>query len=335
MKQTLTAVAGCALVLVAGWAQAQAPSPFDRSSGGSGQAYPARPVKIVVPLGTGSASDTMTRIVAQKLSELWGQTVLVENQPGANGITATTTVVRSPADGYTLLAVAANHVINASVYAKLPYDTLRDVKPVVRMGFTPLLLVVHPSLPAKTLKEFIALAKAQPGKLNYGSAGNGSPTHLSGELLKTMAGINIVHVPYKAVGQAQSDVMGGQIEFLFVVPSFAIPQVEAGRLRALGVASLKRMPQLPQLPTLDEAGVKGFEVLAWIGLLAPANTPDDVVSKVAADTLKVLAMPDVRDRISGLGLEVSPMPTREFQDYVVKEQAKWAQVVKAAGVKLE
>ena len=329
MKQTLTAVAGGALVFAAGWAQAQAPST------GSGQAYPAKPVKIVVPLGTGSASDTMTRIVAQKLGELWGQTVLVENQPGANGITATAAVVRSPADGYTLLSVAANHVINASVYAKLPYDTLRDVKPIVRMGFTPLLLVVHPSLPAKTLKEFIALAKAQPGKLNYGSAGNGSPTHLSGELLKTMAGIDIVHVPYKAVGQAQTDVVGGQLEFLFVVPSFAIPQVQAGRLRALGVASLQRMPQLPQLPTIDEAGVKGFEVLAWIGLLAPANTPEDVVSKIAADTLRVLAMPDVRDRITGLGLEVSPMPTREFQDYVVKEQAKWATVVKAAGVKLD
>jgi tripartite-type tricarboxylate transporter receptor subunit TctC len=321
MKRIGAAVAGGVLAMGAGWAHAQA--------------YPSKPVKIVVPLGTGSASDTMTRIVAQKLGEQGGQTVVVENQPGANGITATTTVVRSPADGYTLLVIAANHVINASLYAKLPYDTLRDVKPVVRMGFTPLLLVVHPSLPVKTVKEFIALARAQPGKLNYGSAGNGSPTHLSGELLKSMAGIDIVHVPYKAVGQAQTDVVGGQLEFLFVVPSFAIPQIEAGRLRALGVASLKRLPQAPQVPTIDESGVKGFEVLAWIGLGAPGHTPDDVVGKVAAETLKVLAMPDVRDRITGLGLEVSPMPTREFQEYVVKEQAKWAKVVKDAGVKLE
>ena len=307
------------------------------ASAGTGHAqnYPARAVKIVVPLGTGSASDAMTRIVAQKLNETWSQPVIVENQPGANGIPATAAVVKSPPDGYTLMIIAANHVINTSLFSKLPYDAMRDIKPIARMGFTPLLMVVHPSVPARTIKEFIALAKARPGQLNYGSAGNGSPTHLSGELFQSMTGIKTVHIPYKIVANAQTDVVGGQIEFLFVVPSFAIPQIHAGRLRGLGVASLKRMPQLPDVPTIDESGVRGYEVLAWIGIAGPGNIADEVINKVANDTMRVLNLPDVRDRINTLGLEISTMPPREFQDYVVKEQAKWAKVVKDSGAKAE
>jgi tripartite-type tricarboxylate transporter receptor subunit TctC len=299
------------------------------------QAYPGKAVKIVVPLGTGSASDAMTRIMAQKLNEAWSQPVIVENQPGANGIPATAAVVKSPPDGYTLMIIAANHVINTSLFSKLPYDAMRDIKPIARMGFTPLLMVAHPSVPAKTVKEFIALAKSKPGQLNYGSAGNGSPTHLAGELFQSMTGIKTVHVPYKIVANAQTDVVGGQIEFLFVVPSFAIPQIRAGRLRGLGVASLKRMPQLPELPTIDEAGVRGFEVLAWIGIAGPGNISDEVINKVANDTIRVLGLPDVRERINTLGLEISTMLPRDFQDYVVKEQAKWAKVVKDSGAKAE
>ncbi len=299
------------------------------------QAYPSKAVKIVVPLGTGSASDAMTRIMAQKLNEAWSQPVVVENQPGANGIPATAAVVKSPPDGYRLMILAVNHVINPSLYSKLPYDTLRDIKPIARMGFTPLLLVTHPSVPAKSVKEFVALAKARPGQLNYGSAGVGSPSHLSGELLQSMTGIKTVHVPYKVVANAQTDVVGGQIEFLFVVPSFAIPQIKAGRLRGLGVASLKRMPQLPDLPTIDESGVRGFEVLAWLGIAGPGNISDEVVNRVANDTIHVLGLPDVRERIYTLGLEISTMPPRDFQDYVVKEQAKWAKIVKESGAKAE
>jgi tripartite-type tricarboxylate transporter receptor subunit TctC len=305
------------------------------AGGAAAQGYPAKPVRIVVPLGTGSASDAMTRIFAQKLSEVWGQAVVVENQPGANGIPATAGVAKSPPDGYTLMIIASNHVINPSLFNKLPYDAIRDIKPIARMGFTPLLLVLHPSVPAKNVKEFIALARARPGQLNYGSAGNGSPTHLAGELFQSMTRIKTVHVPYKIVSNAQADVVGGHIEFLFVVPSFAIPQVQAGRLRGLGVASLKRMPQLPELPTIDEAGVPGFEVLAWIGIAGPGRIGDDIVAKVADDTLRVLGAPDVRERIHALGLEVSTMPTRAFQEYVVVEQAKWAKVVKASGAKAE
>lgn len=299
------------------------------------QAYPSKGVKIVVPLGTGSASDAMTRIMAQKLNEAWSQPVVVENQPGANGIPATAAVVKSPPDGYTLMIIAANHVINTSLYSKLPYDAMRDIKPIARMGFTPLLMVAHPSVPAKTLKEFIALAKSKPGQLNYGSAGNGSPTHLAGELFQSMTGVKTVHVPYKIVANAQTDVVGGQIEFLFVVPSFAIPQIKAGRLRGLGVASLTRMPQLPELPTIDEAGVRGFEVLAWIGIAGPGSISEEIINKVANDTIRVMGLPDVRERINTLGLEISIMPPREFQDYVVKEQARWAKVVKDSGAKAE
>ncbi len=305
------------------------------AGGAAAQNYPAKAVRIVVPLGTGSASDAMTRIVAQKLNDVWGQSVVVENQPGANGIPATAAVVKSPPDGYTLMIIAANHVINTSLFSKLPYDAMRDIKPIARMGFTPLLLVAHPSVPAKNVKEFIALAKARPGQLNYGSAGNGSPTHLAGELFQSMTGAKTTHVPYKIVANAQTDVVGGHIEYLFVVPSFAIPQIQAGRLRGLGVASLKRMPQLPELPTIDEAGVPGFEVLAWIGISGPGKIPDDIVTKVADDMLRVLGLPDVRERINTLGLEISTMPPREFQDYVVREQGKWAKVVKDSGAKAD
>ena len=304
-------------------------------SGATAQSYPHKAVKIVVPLGTGSASDAMTRIVAQKLNDAWSQPVVVENQPGANGIPATAAVVKSPPDGYTLMIIAANHVINTSLFSKLPYDAMRDIKPIARMGFTPLLLVAHPSVPAKNVKEFIALAKTKPSQINYGSAGNGSPTHLAGELFQSMTRTKMVHVPYKIVANAQSDVVGGHIEFLFVVPSFAIPQIKAGRLRGLGVASLKRMPQLPDVPTIDEAGVPGFEVLAWIGIAGPGRIADELVNKVAEDTLRVLGMPDVRERINTLGLEISTMPPREFQDYVVAEQVKWAKVVKESGAKAD
>jgi len=299
------------------------------------QSYPARTVKVVVPLSTGSASDTFTRIVAQKLNESWGNLVVVENQPGANGIPATLGVVKSAPDGYTLITLAANHVINASLYRSLPFDTLKDVRPVVRLGFTPLVLCLHPSIPAKSMKELIALLKSRPGQLNYGSAGNGSVTHLAGEMMKTMAGINMQHVPYKAISQAQTDLIGGQLDLMFVVPSVAIQQVAAGRFRAIGIASLKRMPQLPDVPTIDESGLKGFEALPWIGIGAPSGVPEDVVNRISAEVLKVLAMPDVQSRISGLGLLPDGQPAKEFADYMARDQAKWAKVVKESGAKIE
>jgi tripartite-type tricarboxylate transporter receptor subunit TctC len=299
------------------------------------QSYPARPVKLVVPLSQGSATDTLSRLIAQKLGEAWGQTVVVENQPGANGIPATAGVVKAAPDGYTLIMIAANHVINASLYSKLPYDTLKDVKPIVRIAFTPLVLSVHPSVPAKSLAEFIALARAQPGKLNFGSAGSGSATHLAGEMFKTMAGVNLTHVPYKAVSQAQTDLMGGQIESMFVVLSAAIPQINAGKIRGLGVTSAKRVPQLPQVPSVDEAGVPGFEVLSWIGLAGPAGMPEDVVNKIHADVAKIVNQPEIRERIIGHALQPALMPPREFATFMATDQSKWAEVVKASGARAD
>jgi tripartite-type tricarboxylate transporter receptor subunit TctC len=299
------------------------------------QGWPTQTVKIVVPLSTGSASDAFTRIVAQKLSDMWGQPVVVENAPGANGIPATTQFVRAAPDGYTLFTMSTNQVINASLYRSLPFDTLKDLKPIVRIGFTPLLLCVYPGVPANDLKELLALAKAKPGKLNYGSAGSGSATHLAGELFKTMAGINIQHIPYKAVSQGQADLLGGQLDLMFVVPSFAIPQINAGKLRALGVASLNRMPQLPQLPTIDEQGVPGFDAFPWVGFAGPAGLPDDIVAKVSADTIKVLAMPDVQEKITGIGLVIAAMPTADFTSYAASELAKYAKIVRDSGARAD
>lgn len=297
----------------------------------SAEAFPSRPVRIIVPLSQGSASDTLTRIVAQKLSEMWGVGVVVENQPGANGVPATANALRAPPDGYTLFAIQAGHVINASMYSKLPYDTLRDVRPIVRIGFTPLILVVKPSVSANSLKELLALAKTSPGKLNFGSSGSGSAAHLAAEMLKSMAGISMTHIPYKGVNQAQMDLLGGQIDLMFVVPSFAIPEINSGRLRALGVASIKRMPQLPQLPTIAESGVPGFEALPWIGLAGPAKLPDDIVQKIWTDTAKVLATPDVQALITNAGLVVDTLSPAEFPAYVANEQSKMAKVVKDSG----
>lgn len=295
------------------------------------QSWPSRPVKIIVPLSTGSASDTLTRIVAQKLSDMWGQPVVVENQPGANGIPGTLAGIRSAPDGYTLFTMSTNHVVNATLYSKLPFDTLKDIRPIGRVGFTPLLLVVHPSVPVTTTAELIALAKSKPGKLNFGSAGSGSPTHLAGEMLKTAAGIDIQHIPYKAVSQGQTDLLGGQLEMMFVVPSFAIQHMNSGKLRAIAVGSLKRMPQLPNLPTIDESGVPGFASVPWIGFAGPAGLPDAIVEKVSTDMNKVLALPDVQERITSLGLIADGMPAKEFTEYVAAEQIKWGKTVKESG----
>jgi len=300
-----------------------------------GQNYPDRSVRIVVPLSTGSATDTLARLLAQKLSDKWATPVVVENQPGANGIIATERVVKSAPDGYTLLMIAANHVINASLYRKLPFDTLRDVRPVMRIAYTPLVLCVHPGVQAQTATDFIDLAKAHPGQINYGSAGNGSATHLAGEMFRMMTGAQITHVPYKAISQAQTDLLGGQIQSMFVVLSAAIPQVRSGELRALGVTSLQRVPQLRDTPTLDEAGVKGYELLSWIGLAAPAGTPEGVVHKISSDVADIVSQSDFRARLDAAGLQPAPMAPAEFATFMAKDQARWAEIVKVSGAQLD
>jgi len=301
----------------------------------SAQPYPSKPIRLIVPYSTGSATDALARLTAQRLSETLGQQVIVDNQPGANGIPATAAVAKAAPDGYTLIMLAANHVVNASLYSKLPYDTLKDFRPIVRIGFAPFILTVHPSLPVKDLNSFLAFAKAHPGQLNYASPSNGSPAHLATEMMKTMAGINLVHIPYKGAAQAQSDVIGGQVPVMIIVASAALPQIQAGRLRALGVTTPQRLPQAPDIPTIDEAGLKGFEMISWIGLAGPAALPNDLTNRLAGEVSKIVRDPAVAERIRGLGLEVSVMEAEAFAAYMAKEQARWGEVVRRAGARLD
>ena len=295
--------------------------------------FPERPVKNIVPLSTGSASDAVTRIVARSLSEIWKVPVIVENKPGANGIPATVDLVRSAPDGYTLLTVATNHVINASLIDKLPYDTLSDVSPIARIAFTPLILCVSPTLQVKTFSDLVALAKSKPGSLTYGSAGIGSTTHLAGEMLKNMAGIDLLHVPYKAISQAQTDLAASDIDMMFVVPSVAIPQIKAGRYRAIAIGGPNRLPDVPEIPTLNESGLVGFDATPWIGLVGPAGLPDAITKKVSDDVLKVLALPEVQGNIVANGFAVAGMPSEQFGKFMRSEQARWAEVVKKSGAR--
>ena len=303
--------------------------------GAQAQAYPAKPVRIIVPYGTGSATDALARLIAQKMSDSVGQQVVVDNQPGANGIPASAAVAKAPPDGYTLIMIAANHVVNASLYSKLPYDTLKDFKPVLRVAFAPFILTIHPSLPANNLRELLVLAKSRPGELNYASPSNGSPAHLATELLKTQTGVNMTHIPYKAAAQAQADVIGGQVPVMFIVAAAAIPQIKAGRLRALGVTTLERLVQIPEVPTIDEAGIKGFEVISWIGFAGPAGLPADIVSKLGGEFTRIVQQPENTERIKGLGLEISLMQAEPFAAYMAKEQARWSEVVKRAGARVD
>jgi len=301
----------------------------------SAQPYPAKAVRLIVPYSTGTATDALARLIAQKLSDGFGQQIVVDNQPGANGITGSGNLTKAAPDGYTLIMFAANHVVNASLYSKLPYDTLKDFKPILRVAFAPFILVVHPSVPVKDLKEFIAFAKARPGEINYASPSNGSPPHLSIELLKTLAGINLVHIPYKTAAQAYSDVIGGQVPVMVFVAAAAIPQIKAGRLRALGVTTLTRLSQVPQIPTIDEAGVKGFEMVSWIGFAGPAGLPVEIISKLSAEITRIVQQSDNAERIKGLGLEISLMESDQFAAYMAKEQARWGEVVRRAGARLD
>ncbi len=301
----------------------------------SAQPFPSKPIRLIVPYSTGSATDALARLIAQALSDTVGQQVIVDNQPGANGIPATAAVAKAAPDGYTLIMLAANHVVNASLYSKLPYDTLKDFRPIVRIAFAPFILTVHPSVPVKDLKGFIAFAKAHPGELNYASPSNGSPAHLATEMMKTMAGLNLVHIPYKGAAQAQSDVIGGQVPVMIIVASAALPQIQAGRLRALGVTTSQRLAQAPDIPTLDEAGLKGFELVSWIGLAGPAALPNDITARLAGDVTRIVRDPAVAERIRGLGLEIALMDADAFATYWAKEQARWGEVVRRAGARLD
>lgn len=299
------------------------------------QNYPSKPVRMVVPFPAGGGIDTVARILAPKLSEGLGQPVVIDNRVGASGTVGTELVAKSPADGHTLLATFASHAQNASLYPKLGYDTVKDFAPVTLIATVPNILVVNPALPVKTVKDLIALAKKRPGEILYASIGNGTPAHLSAELFNNMAGIKMTHVAYKGAAPSIVALISGETQLTFTTVLVAMPHVKSGRLRALGVCSLKRSPVLPDLPTIDEAGVKGYESNAWYGLLAPAKTPSAIVEQLNREMLKVLQLPEVRDNLKNQGAEPVGDSPREFAAVIVQEIDKWRKVVETAGIKAD
>jgi tripartite-type tricarboxylate transporter receptor subunit TctC len=301
-----------------------------------GQAYPGKPIRMVVPFAAGAGSnDIMARLIAQKLSESFGQQVVVDNRPGASGIIGTDIVAKALPDGYTVLMMSLTFSVNPSLFSKLPYNTEKDFQPVTMVASAPLMLVVHPSLPVKSVQEFIAHAKANPGKLNFGSGGPGTTPHLAGEMLKTMSGIQVTHVPYKGGAPALADLIGGQIQFMLENIPGTLPFAKAGKLRALAITDLKRSPSLPDLPTLDESGVKGYQIVGWNGLFVPAGTPQAIVNKLHTEVVAALALPEVKQRLATMGADGVGDTPQHFAAFIKSEIPKWAKVVRDAGLKVE
>ena len=300
------------------------------------QDYPAKPIRIIVPFPPAGATDIVGRVVAADLQKAWGQPVTVENRAGAGGNLGAELVAKAAPDGYTLLVgTVGTHGINSSLYPKLPFDPIKDFEPVSLVALVPNLMVVHPSVPAKTVQEFIAYAKTRPGKIDYASSGNGTSIHLSAELFKSMSGTYLVHIPYRGSGPAVTDLLGGQVAVMFDNLPSALPHVKAGKLRPLGITSLKRSPALPDVPTLSESGLKGFDASSWFGILAPAGTPKPIVDRLQQQIAKGLATTEGRDRLASQGAEpVGNTPT-EFAAFIRAEIAKWGTVVKVAGAKLD
>jgi len=299
------------------------------------QSYPAKPVRIVAPFTAGGPVDITARILAQKLSESWGQQVIVENRAGASGMVGAEAVARAAADGYTLLASASVHVIVPSLFAKMNYDPIRDFAPVSVISTSPLMLVVTPSLPVKSVKELVALARARPGELAFASSGAGSSTHLTGELFKTLTGTQMVHVPYKGQSQALTDVISGQVPLMFNSLPPVIEFVRAKRLRPVAITSARRYQQVADVPTFAEAGFKDFVTGSWYAIWAPAKTPEAVLTRLHSEIVRVVNLPDVRSRIVELGGEVVASTAAELDTFQKAEAVRWAQVVKASGARAE
>ncbi len=299
------------------------------------QDYPARPIRMILGFAPGGSTDLVARVVGQKMAEAWGQQVVIDNRPGANGMIGADLVAKASPDGYSLLLSSIGPMaINASLY-KMPYDIVTEFAPVTYTGNVTNLLVVHPSVPATNVKELIALAKAQPGKLTFGSSGTGGAPHMAVELFKILAKVNVVHVPYKGGGPAMADLVGGQISGSFASMPSSIGFVRGGKLRALAVTAPKRSPAAPDVPTVSEAGIPGFSVLDWQGLFTTAKTPPAVVAKLNAEVVRILKLPDVIEKLAIAGVEIQTSTPKEWGDFVKAEIAKWGRVVKDAGVKVE
>ena len=299
------------------------------------QSYPSRSVKIVVPFGVGGPADVYARFVGAKITDSLGQPVVVENRPGAGAIVGSEAVAKSAPDGYTLLMMSNTHTVNETLIPKKPYALLRDLAPITSVYNSDLVMVVHPSVPANNLKEFIALAKAKPKDLNYASSGPGTPYHMAGELFKFMAGVDLVHVPYKGSDGARVGILGGQVHMMIDATTSMAPNVAAGKLKAMGVSGRSRSPVLPEVPTISEAGVPGYETGIWLGLMAPAGTPRPVLERLNAEVNKVLSAPEVKEAWAKQGAQPMGMSIEEFEKFLKADIAKWSTVVKATGMKVE
>lgn len=323
MKAFLDCAVPCAALLMAG------------APGALAQQYPTKPIRLLVGFAAGGPSDVAARTIAQKLTEKWGQQVIVDIRPGASGIIATDIVAKAPADGYTLIESAFAHAVNPLLYSKLPFDTVKDFAPILMFASIANLLVVHPSLPVHSVQELIAFAKTRPNQLVFGSAGNGTSSHFAGELLNLMGGIKVTHIPYKGLSPAHTETIGGQLSMMFDGVVTGMPAVKAGRLRALGVTTLKRWQGAPDIPTMSEAGLAGFEVNSWYGLLAPAGTPRDIVLRLNSEVARALREPDARERLYSIGAEPMSNTSEEFAAYINAEMVKWSKVIKAAGIRVD
>ena len=301
------------------------------------QSWPQKPVRVIVPFAPGGASDLMPRLVGEKLQTLWGQPVLMENRPGAAGNIGMEAGAKSPPDGYTLLSAPnGNLVVNPHMYSRLAYDVFKDLAPVTRISAVQNVLVVHPDVPASSVKELVALARAKPGTLNFASPGNGSQAHVAVELLKLQLGLDLVHVPYQGVGPAVKDLLGGRINVMVAQVPSALPHIKAGKLRALGVASAAPLAALPEVPTIASAApLPGFEAVSWYALMAPAGTPKEVIGKIHSDIANVLQMPDVRERLAGMGAEPSGESPAELAARIKAEYDRWGDVVRKANIKAD
>jgi len=329
MKKSIFVAAVAAMLYAATSALAQI------SPAGPGAAYPAKSIRVIVGFPPGSGADITARVIGAKAGEALAQQVIVDNRPGAASNIAAELAAKTPADGYTLFIGTVANTINATLYPRLPFDFARDFAPVVLTTAAPNVLVVHTSVPAKSVKELIALAKIRPGQLNYASAGTGTAPHLSGELFNAMAGVRMVHIPYKGSPPAVTDLLAGEVALMFSPSSTVLPHVKTGRLRALAVTTAARLPSLPELPTVAESGLKGYETITWFGFVAPAKTPQAIVARLNAEIVKVLALPDVRNQFAIQGIEVIGGTPEQFASYIRDEIAKWARAIKLSGAKAE
>ena len=297
--------------------------------------YPAKPVRVYVGFAPGGATDIVARLFAQKLSESLGRSFVVENRPGGGGTSATLQVLKSPADGYSILAISGTYTITPAITKTLPFDSIKDVAPISLVNQSPFLVVVHPALPVKTMRDLVALAKAQPGKLDYGSAGQGSNVHLSVELMNSMAGIKMTHVPYKGTGQALIDLMAGQVQLTIANILSGLPYARSGRMRGLAVTGARRVKAAPDIPTVSESGVPGYEVSSWNGWLAHAATPPEIIAKLNAELVKAAKSPDIGERMASDGGEPLGTTPDQFRQHLAEDIARWRKVVQLAGIKVE